>query len=279
MKELFDTTSLECSKLITKRYSTSFSLAIRMLSRRIQNDIYAIYGFVRCADEIVDSFNNYNQEELLLEFESDFKKAYERKISVNPVLNSFQEVVHRYDMQDLVVPFLESMKLDLNKKEYLTQKEYETYIFGSADVVGLMCLKVFLNGDNVKYEALKESAMKLGSAFQKVNFLRDLKHDYESLGRIYFPNIDLKSLTNEDKLKLVSEIELDFKNALKGIVLLPKEAKFGVYTAYKYYLRLLHKISKTESNEILNKRIRVGDFHKIFIVGKSYVRYQLNVMI
>ncbi len=279
MKELFDTTSLECSKLITKRYSTSFSLAIRMLSRRIQNDIYAIYGFVRCADEIVDSFNNYNQEELLLEFESDFKKAYERKISVNPVLNSFQEVVHRYDMQDLVVPFLESMKLDLNKKEYLTQKEYETYIFGSADVVGLMCLKVFLNGDNVKYEALKESAMKLGSAFQKVNFLRDLKHDYESLGRIYFPNIDLKSLTNEDKLKLVSEIELDFKNALKGIVLLPKEAKFGVYTAYKYYLRLLHKISKTESNEILNKRIRVGDFYKIFIVGKSYVRYQLNVMI
>jgi len=143
MKELFDTTSLECSKLITKRYSTSFSLAIRMLSRRIQNDIYAIYGFVRCADEIVDSFNNYNQEELLLEFESDFKKAYERKISVNPVLNSFQEVVHRYDMKDLVVPFLESMKLDLNKKEYLTQKEYETYIFGSADVVGLMCLKVF----------------------------------------------------------------------------------------------------------------------------------------
>jgi len=139
--------------------------------------------------------------------------------------------------------------------------------------------KSFLNGDNVKYDALKESAMKLGSAFQKVNFLRDLKHDYESLGRIYFPNIDLKSLTNEDKLKLVSEIELDFKNALKGIVLLPKEAKFGVYTAYKYYLRLLHKISKTESNEILNKRIRVGDFHKIFIVGKSYVRYQLNVMI
>ncbi len=279
MKALFDVSSLDCSKRITKNYSTSFSLAIKMLAPKIQNDIYAIYGFVRCADEIVDSFIEYNQEELLTEFELDFQKAYRRKISLNPILNSFQEVVHRFDMMELVVPFLKSMRMDLNKKEYLTQDEYEEYIFGSADVVGLMCLMVFVNGDKKKYNELKNSAMKLGSAFQKVNFLRDLKYDAVALGRIYFPNVDVNNLSKDCILQLVAEIESDFDEALEGIKMLPKEAKFGVYTAYRYYKRLLLKISNTEPDEIMNKRIRVGDFSKLFIIGKSYVNYQFNFML
>jgi len=279
MKSIFDKSSLDCSKIITKNYSTSFSLAIKMLSPKIQNDIYAIYGFVRCADEIVDTFDNYNQDELLTEFEIEFHKAYDRKISLNPVLNAFQDVVHRYDMMDLVIPFLKSMRMDLNKKEYLTKAEYEEYIFGSADVVGLMCLMVFVSGDKVRYEELKYSAMKLGSAFQKVNFLRDLKYDYEALGRVYFPNINMSRLSNNDKNSIIAEIENDFAAALVGIKMLPKEAKFGVYTAYKYYRSLLNKIAKTEPEEILNKRIRVDDFSKLFIIGKSYIKYQLNYML
>ena len=279
MKALFDVSSLDCSKRITKNYSTSFSLAIKMLAPKIQNDIYAIYGFVRCADEIVDSFIEYNQEELLTEFELDFQKAYSRKISLNPILNSFQEVVHRFDMMELVVPFLKSMRMDLDKKEYLTQDEYEEYIFGSADVVGLMCLMVFVNGDKKKYNELKNSAMKLGSAFQKVNFLRDLKHDAVALGRIYFPNVDVNNLSSNCIQQLVAEIESDFNEALEGIKGLPKEAKFGVYTAYRYYKSLLLKISKTQPDEIMNKRIRVGDFSKLFIIGKSYVKYQFNYML
>lgn len=279
MKSLFDKSSLDCSKKITKNYSTSFSLAIKLLSPKIQADIYAIYGFVRCADEIVDTFLDYNQDVLLTEFEIEFHKAYDRKISLNPVLNAFQEVVHRYEMMDLVVPFLKSMRMDLHKKEYLTAAEYEEYIFGSADVVGLMCLLVFVNGDRNRYEALKVSAMKLGSAFQKVNFLRDLKHDYETLGRVYFPNINLITLSSEDKQKIVQEIEDDFEMAFEGIKKLPKEAKFGVYTAYKYYKSLLYKIEKTQPQEILSKRIRVNDLSKLFIIGKSYIKYQLNFML
>jgi phytoene/squalene synthetase len=277
MKSLFDKSSLDCSKRITKNYSTSFSLAIKMLSPKIQDDIYAIYGFVRCADEIVDSFEGYDQEELLSEFIIEFHKAYDRKISLNPVLNAFQEVVRRFDMMDLVIPFLKSMRMDLHKTEYLTKSEYEEYIFGSADVVGLMCLLVFVEGDRNRYNELKSSAMKLGSAFQKVNFLRDLKHDCETLGRVYFPNIDVKNLSHDCKIKLVAEIEADFKDALIGIEMLPKSAKFGVYTAYKYYRNLLNKIAKTEPEEILNKRIRIDDYSKLFIVSKSYIRYQLNM--
>ena len=276
MKSLFDKSSLDCSKIITTNYSTSFSMAIKMLSPKIQQDIYTIYGFVRCADEIVDSFLNYNQELLLTEFESEFNKAYDRKISLNPILNVFQEVVHRYEMMDLVQPFLKSMRMDLYKTEYKTIAEYEEYIYGSADVVGLMCLLVFVDGNRDEYNQLKFSAMKLGSAFQKVNFLRDLKHDSDNLGRIYFPNVDVNNLSNATKAKLVAEIEADFSEALVGIKMLPKSAKFGVYTAYKYYKSLLKKIAQTEPQEILNKRIRVDNFNKLFIVGKSYVRYQLN---
>jgi phytoene synthase len=279
MKSLFDKSSIDCSKRITINYSTSFSLAIKMLSPKIQNDIYAVYGFVRCADEIVDSFDGYDQAQLLMEFETEFHKAYDRKISINPILNAFQDVVHRFDMMELVIPFLKSMRMDLNKKEYLTKKEYEEYIFGSADVVGLMCLKVFVKGDKERYNQLKDSAMKLGSAFQKVNFLRDLKHDYETLGRIYFPNVNLVTLSNEEKNTIIKEIEADFEMALIGIKNLPSEAKFGVFTAYKYYKSLLKKISKTQPEEILNTRIRVDDFTKLFIIGKSYLRYQFNAIL
>lgn len=278
MKSLFDVSSLECSKKITTTYSTSFSLAIKMLSPEIQDDIYAIYGFVRCADEIVDTFDEYNQELLLDEFEAEYEKALERKISLNPILNAFQKVVHQYQLQELVKPFMNSMRMDLTKKEYNSYAEYEEYIFGSADVVGLMCLKVFVKGDEEKYEELKASAMRLGSAFQKVNFLRDLKHDYESLGRVYFPGIDFESLSNEDKTKIINEINQDFEEAFKGILKLPIEAKFGVYTAYRYYKSLMKKISKTQPNEFLSKRIRVSNPLKLVILGKSYLRYQFNII-
>ncbi|BCY27222.1 phytoene/squalene synthase family protein [Flavobacterium okayamense] len=278
MKSLFDVSSLECSKKITTTYSTSFSLAIKMLSPEIQDDIYAIYGFVRCADEIVDTFDEFNQELLLDEFEAEYEKALERKISLNPILNAFQKVVHQYQLQELVKPFMNSMRMDLTKKEYNSYAEYEEYIFGSADVVGLMCLKVFVKGDEEKYEELKASAMRLGSAFQKVNFLRDLKHDYESLGRVYFPGIDFESLSNEDKTKIINEINQDFEEAFKGILKLPIEAKFGVYTAYRYYKSLMKKISKTQPNEFLSKRIRVSNPLKLVILGKSYLRYQFNII-
>lgn len=278
MKALFDSASLECSKKITKMYSTSFSLAIKMLAPEIQDDIYAIYGFVRCADEIVDTFEGYEQELLLDEFEAEYEKALERKISLNPVLNAFQKVVHQYGLQELVKPFMHSMRMDLTKKEYATVEEYEEYIFGSADVVGLMCLKVFVKGDETKYNELKASAMRLGSAFQKVNFLRDLKHDYENLGRIYFPGIDFASMNELDKQKIVKEINEDFKIAFEGITQLPIEAKFGVYTAYRYYKSLMNKISKTQPNEFLSKRIRVSNPLKFVILSKSYLRYQFNII-
>lgn len=278
MKALFDKTSVDCCKRITKNYSSSFSLAINLLSPKIRADIYTIYGFVRLADEIVDSFLQFNQDELLTEFEIDYHKALQRKISLNPVLNAFQEVVHRYQMEELVVPFLKSMRLDLHKKEYLSQQEYKEYIYGSADVVGLMCLLVFVNGDKVKFEELKNYAMHLGSAFQKVNFLRDLKQDYESLGRTYFPNVNLSSLTTDSKNKIINEIEYDFSKALIGIKKLPVEAKFGVFVAYKYYKALLNKIKKTQPEKILNERIRVPNADKLYIIGKSYVRYQLKYL-
>lgn len=279
MKAIFDTVSQVCCKEITKKYSTSFSLAIKLLAPSIRKDIYTIYGFVRCADEIVDTFLEYNQAELLDEFEAEYQKALDRKISLNPVLNAFQEVVHRYQMQDLVVPFIHSMRLDLHKKEYLSREEYEQYIYGSADVVGLMCLLVFVKGNREQYNQLKEHAMKLGSAFQKVNFLRDLQHDYQTLGRIYFPNINLEKLDSVKKQEIIDDINQDFKSALEGIKLLPKEAKFGVYTAYKYYKSLNNKIQNTQPEAILQTRIRVQDWKKVFIIGKSYVRYQLNYML
>lgn len=279
MKALFDTSSMKISELVTNTYSTSFSLACKLLSPKIRSDIYSIYGFVRYADEIVDSFDGYNQEELLDEFEADYYKAYQRKISLNPVLNAFQHVVHKYNIEDhMIQSFLKSMRMDLSKKEYDTYEDYKTYIYGSADVVGLMCLKVFVNGDEDKYRSLKASSMKLGSAFQKVNFLRDLKDDAERLARSYFPNVNLQQLSPQDKHRIISEIESDFNDAYQGILRLPLESRLGVYTAYKYYKQLLKKLKATESEDILNARIRVSDPMKLFILGKSYIRYQLNVL-
>ncbi len=278
MKHLFDMASVACSKTLTTMYSTSFSLAIKMLAPEIRPAIYAIYGFVRSADEIVDSFHDYNQGELLHEFEEEYYKSLERKISLNPILNAFQEVVHLYQIQDLVPSFLKSMRMDLYKNEYTTEAEINEYIYGSADVVGLMCLKVFVNGNENEYNSLKDSAMKLGSAFQKVNFLRDLKDDTERLGRIYFPTANLATLNSDTKSLLVKDIENDFAEAYEGILRLPHDAKFGVYMAYRYYSSLLNKINSAEVNEMTSQRIRVSNFLKVVILGKSFIRYRLNLI-
>ena len=278
MKELFDNVSNDCSKLVTKKYSTSFSLAVKMLSPKIRKDIYNIYGFVRFADEIVDTFHDYNKEVLMDHFEKDYYLSKEMGISLNPILNSFQQTVKKYNIPDkMVQAFLKSMKADLYKTEYQTKEEYDEYIYGSADVVGLMCLKVFVDGDDKKYNELKDAAMRLGSAFQKVNFLRDLKDDYEVLNRSYFPNINLGELDADSKQLIIDEIEADFDFAYKnGILKLPVEAKFGVYTAYRYYRRLLKKLRSVPSEKIMDTRIRISDPMKLNLLARSYVKYKLN---
>ena len=279
MKSIFDKISYDCSKIVTKSYSTSFSLATRMLAPSIRADIYNIYGFVRFADEIVDTFHNYDKKELFDNFEIQLKSAIDAKISLNPILNSFQHTYHKYDIPyHLVASFMRSMRMDLTKSTYRTEEEYKEYIYGSADVVGLMCLKVFVQGDTVKYEKLQDSAMSLGSAFQKVNFLRDLKADFEELNRAYFPNANLKELDETSKSKIVEEIKADFASGYKGILQLPNEAKFGVYTAYKYYYKLLQKLQRTPSLEIKNARIRVPDYQKFGLLAKSYVNYKLHLV-
>ncbi len=279
MKAIFDTISFDCSRNVTKTYSTSFSSAVKMLSPTIRQDIYNIYGFVRFADEIVDSFHDYDKEHLFQLFENDLYLALENKISLNPILNSFQHTVIKYNIpQELIDAFMKSMKLDLTKTEYKTQEEYNEYIFGSADVVGLMCLKVFVKGNDAQYEALKLNAMRLGSAFQKVNFLRDLKADFEGLHRTYFPETDLNQVDEVSKSKIIQEIEADFKAGYEGIIHLPLEAKFGVYTAYVYYKKLLSKLSKTPSSEIKNTRIRVPDYQKYGLFAKCYFSYKLKII-
>ena len=279
MKALFDNVSNQCSKIVTQSYSTSFSSAVKMLAPSIRQDIYNIYGFVRLADEIVDTFHDYNKEELFSRFENELKIALQEKISLNPVLNSFQHTVEKHQIpEELIDAFMKSMKSDLSKKVYKTKEEYEDYIYGSADVVGLMCLKVFVKGDHELYESLKKSAMRLGSAFQKVNFLRDLKADFEDLERTYFPNTDLKNLDENAKKEIIQEIEDDFEAGFEGIKKLPLEAKFGVYTAYIYYKKLLSKLKQTPSSEIKNTRIRVPDYQKISLLANCYVKYRLNLL-
>jgi phytoene synthase len=280
MKELFDRVSNDCSKLVTKSYSTSFSLAVNMLSTKIRKDIYNIYGFVRFADEIVDTFHEYDKKQLMEHFERDYYLSKELGISLNPILNSFQQTVKRYNIPDqMVQAFLKSMKADLYKTEYETKEEYDDYIYGSADVVGLMCLKVFVDGDDEKYEELKDAAMRLGSAFQKVNFLRDLKDDYEVLNRSYFPNINLGELDAASKQIIIDDIESDFDFAYKnGILKLPVEAKFGVYMAYRYYKRLLLKLKSVPSEKIMDTRIRISDPMKLNLLARSYVKYKLNII-
>ena len=279
MKSIFDAVSKDCSRIITQTYSTSFSMATKMLSNSIRQDIYNIYGFVRLADEIVDSFHEYDKEALFVQFEADLESALLNKISLNPILNSFQETYHTYALEkDMVDAFMNSMRQDLYKTVYHTEEEYKNYIYGSADVVGLMCLKVFVNGDTEQYNALKQTAMALGSAFQKVNFLRDLKADHDQLNRTYFPNTDLNNLDELSKQAIIDDIENDFSEGLKGIKQLPLEAKFGVFMAYRYYNQLLKKLKITPALEIKSTRIRVPDYKKVELLTRSYVKYQLNLL-
>lgn len=279
MKQLFDEVSFKCSRLVTKDYSTSFSLAVYMLSPSIRDAIYSIYGFVRFADEIVDSFHGFDKENLINDFEKEYYKAFHSGISLNPILNSFQHTVKEYNISDdLIQAFLKSMKMDLIKQDYNSKAEYNEYIYGSADVVGLMCLKVFVKGNNQKYEQLKDEAMRLGSAFQKVNFLRDLRDDNLILNRNYFPGVDLKSFDENAKKAIINEIKEDFRVAYQGIVKLPIEAKFGVYTAYVYYKKLLRKLEKTPCKEIGNTRIRVSNYTKATLLAQSFLSYKLRLV-
>ena len=278
MKQLFDQVSQKTSKMVTNHYSTSFSLGILFLSKKIRDDIYSIYGFVRFADEIVDSFDGYDQKYLLEQFEFDLYNGLKNKISLNPILNSFQHVIHKYNIDmKLVDTFMRSMAMDLDKVNY-TKDSYEDYILGSAEVVGLMCLKVFTEGDQAEYEKLKPYAMRLGAAFQKVNFLRDLKDDYQDLGRSYFPTIDLENFTTHDKSIIEKEIAEDFKVALEGIRLLPKNSRQGVYLAYVYYSKLFKKIKRTPAHKVLQKRIRIPNFRKFILMFQSVLRHQTNLL-
>ena len=279
MKEVFDLVSFDCSKLVTKRYSTSFSMGTSLLGSEIKRHIYNIYGFVRFADEIVDTFHKFNKKDLLDRFENDLFYAIENQISLNPILNSFQHTVNKNNIEiELINSFIESMRLDLHKSLYETETEYKKYVYGSADVVGLMCLKVFVKGDLKVYNELKTSAMALGSAFQKVNFLRDLKTDSEDLKRNYFPNVDVANFDEKTKQKIIEEIENDFNNALEGINKLPDDSRLGVYTAYKYYKKLLFKLKRTSSLNIKRIRIRIPNYQKIAVLAKSYLKFHLKLI-
>lgn len=278
MKALYDQVSLRCSKMVTRSYSTSFSLGIRLLSKDLHDPIYSIYGFVRFADEIVDSFHDFDKKDLLDRFKIDTYKAIEEGISLNPILNSFQEVVRKYNIErELIDAFLHSMEMDLVDRDY-DQKSFEEYILGSAEVVGLMCLRVFLDGDEQEYQRLKQPAMKLGSAFQKVNFLRDLKADYQKLGRSYFPQVNLERFDHMSKKQIEEDIHADFAEALEGIKQLPRKARFGVYLAYVYYISLFEKIRNTEPMVILEERVRIPNTKKYGLMLGSYFKYRLNLL-
>lgn len=278
MKQLFDDVSQEMSQLTTKRYSTSFSLGISFLDSDLHKPIYSIYGFVRFADEIVDSFHGFDKEALLADFKVQTYKAIAEGISLNPILNSFQWAVNKYSIpMELIDTFLNSMEMDLNKQFY-SKEQYELYILGSAEVVGLMCLKVFVEGNDSEYERLKPSAMKLGSAFQKINFLRDLKDDFQTLGRTYFPGINMEEFNATVKKEIEADIEADFRAGYEGILQLPKNARFGVYMAYKYYFKLFKKIKAKSAQNILTERIRIPNYRKMRILLTSYVRHNLNML-
>lgn len=276
--ELYTKTCTELSKKITHNYSTSFTLGIRTLHKKLHDPIYSIYGFVRVADEIVDTFHGFNKSELLSKFKDDTYAALRDKVSTNPVLHAFQDVVHQYNIDyDLIEAFLKSMEMDLYHSTY-DDGMYNEYIYGSAEVVGLMCLKVFCNGDQAEYERLKQPAKHLGAAFQKVNFLRDMKSDYAERGRVYFPEVDFNFFCDRTKLKLEDEIEEDFKLAYEGIKQLPVEARFGVYVAYIYYQALLRKIKQVPASTIKDARIRVPNKEKFALLLSSWFRFRLNVI-
>ena len=276
MIDLYHKISVDASKNVTQLYSTSFSMGIKLLDKNIHDDIFSIYGFVRLADEIVDTFHEYPKSEMLQEFKEDTYKALDRKISVNPILHAFQMVVNKYSIdRDLIDKFLLSMEQDLNDIQY-SSDGYKEYIVGSAEVVGLMCLKVFVNGDNELYFNLEEPARKLGAAFQKINFLRDVKADYQELGRTYFPGVDLEKFTPDEKLKIEEDIQDDFECALEGIIKLPSSSRLGVYVAYRYYFSLFKKIKKVSSDRLMEERIRVPNTKKILITFKSMFQNQFN---
>ncbi len=270
--------SFQCSKFTTHTYSTSFASAIKLLHKDLQQPVYNIYGFVRFADEIVDTFHEYKKQELLAEFKTETYKSIERKISLNPILHSFQSTVNTYKIDsDLIDSFFKSMEYDLNKKTY-DAIFYHDYIYGSAEVVGLMCLKIFCEDDNKKYECLKPYAQSLGAAFQKVNFLRDVKSDYQLLERTYFPDVDFKNFTSVTKKNIEAEIKADFAKAFEGIRQLPLKARFGVYVAYKYYLSLFKKIKRSQPEEILERRIRIPNILKALIIVKAGLKNRLNLI-
>lgn len=278
MKSTFDSVSLACSVRTTKSYSTSFSLGIRFLNSEIRDAIYSIYGFVRFADEIVDTFHDYDKNALFQRFKGDTFLAIEQGISLNPILNAFQAAVHKYNIdRDHIHAFLYSMEMDLYENEH-DRASYETYILGSAEVVGLMCLRVFTKGDQKQYDELYPHARALGAAFQKINFLRDLHADYQQLGRAYFPGLDVNNFDDETKKKIEAEIGLDFAEAYKGIVRLPKDARLGVYVAYVYYYRLYKKIQALPSNRVLEERIRINNKRKVALFIGSYVRHSFNMI-
>jgi phytoene/squalene synthetase len=278
MKDLFDSTSFSCSKLITNAYSTSFSIGTMLLDKKIRKHIYSIYGFVRYADEIVDSFHNFDKTYLLQKFKADTYEAIEKKISLNPILNSYQATVNEFGIDKPVIDaFLHSMEMDLSQAKH-DLASYKEYIYGSAEVVGLMCLRVFVEGDDKMYEDLKKPALALGAAFQKVNFLRDLRHDSLQLGRTYFPEIQFDSFDAMTKKEIEQDIENDFREAYKGILRLPQSAQLGVYVAFVYYNSLFRKIQKTAPEEVMSKRIRIADSEKIFLLTQSYFKHSLSLV-
>jgi len=279
MISLFHKVCHECSEAVTKRYSTSFSSAIKLLHKDLRAPIFDIYGFVRFADEIVDTFHDYDKETLLNDFEAETWKAIKTGISLNPILHSFQHVVRKYNIpHDLIIAFLHSMRLDLNKTDYKTVHELNEYVYGSAEVVGLMCLCVFCEGDMQQYEALKGEARSLGAAFQKINFLRDIQADYNNLNRTYFPDFDFYRFDQHTKQRIEEDIEKDFAAALEGIRKLPWKARFGVYTAYKYYYALFEKIKSMQPARVLQQRVRVPDYQKAFIIFSAGLNNRLNMI-
>ncbi len=278
MLDLYNSVCRECSSVITQRYSTSFSLGIRLFSKKFRRPIYSIYGFVRFADEIVDTFHDYDRTSLLEEFRKDTKLAIDQRISLNPVLHAFQDVVNEYGIDyHLIDAFLDSMKMDLSDVTY-NRELYEKYIYGSAEVVGLMCLKVFLKDSNVEYEALKPYAMALGSAFQKINFLRDLKDDYYNKGRTYFPGVKVENFTDEEKKEIEQDILVDFQKGLSGIRMLPRGSKFGVYIAYIFYFQLFKKIRGLSFEKILSERVRIRNRRKAYLLAKYSIKHSLNMI-
>ncbi len=276
--ELYNRNALVCSIVTTKNYSTSFSLAVRLLDKKIQLPIYALYGFVRYADEIVDTLHTFDKHALLKKFKEDTYSAIEMKVSINPILHSFQQIVHQYKIEQThIEAFFFSMEMDLYDQQY-DKLNYEKYIYGSAEVVGLMCLRIFYPYDDIAYNNLKLPAQKLGQAFQKINFLRDLENDYTHLGRTYFPNIDFNNFKKSDKEQIENEISSDFQQALLGIKELTSEFQLGVYLAYSYYWNLFKKIKKAHPKQIIKQRFRINNPLKIVILITCYFKYKLGLV-